>query len=278
MNLFVSEKEALANAQKTLDGLAPYHCPIYIFDEKGVPQQIGTSVLIDVFGHKFLVSAAHVYDETHNRDLCITFRNKFIPLRGDIIESNSNGNRGSDRIDLALLEVSEDFEAYLADYKAVSFDSIDYNHICSSLHDYMVVGFPASKNGLRYGTNSVKRKIYGYAGKMADAGVFDKMFISPMSHVIVNFRKNKLMSLDKNFVTFPDPYGISGGGIWLIENISFNRRLKIREPKLVAIGIEWKKHHKCLLGVGVATIIEMLKTHTNIIPIQGIVTNLICVS
>lgn len=205
----------------------------------------------------------------------ITFQNTFIPIQGDIIESNSNGNRGNDRIDLALLEVREDFEKYLTDYKAVPLDSIDYHHICSSSHDYMAVGFPSSKNGLRYGTNHVKRKIYGYTGKMSDSSVFDKMSINPMSHVIINFRKDKLISLDQKVITFPDPYGISGGGIWLIENISFNRNLQVKKPKLVAISIEWKKRHKCLLGISTATIIEMLKTHTNIIPIQGMMTNLI---
>ena len=98
-----SKEQYLANCDKSLAALKNYHCAIYAPDKKGNPTTIGSGVLIDIYGHKFLVSAGHVFDYTYTHRVCLTSKNKLIDISGDIIETNFAPTRKEDKIDLAIL-------------------------------------------------------------------------------------------------------------------------------------------------------------------------------
>ena len=91
-------------------------CPIWIEDETGIPEFLGSSTLLDICGVKLLVTAAHVVDESASSTLYWNPGGKLIPLVGRFDTSSlpQSGKRDDDPIDIAVLELSEELAASLS--------------------------------------------------------------------------------------------------------------------------------------------------------------------
>jgi len=259
-----SKKQYLDNCGKNLDALRNYHCAIYAPDKNGDPTAIGSGVLINIYGHKFLVSAGHVFDYTLTHRVCLSSNNKLVDISGDLLEFKYT-TRKEDKIDLAILELDNNMAGILSGYSYLTINDIACNHISNDDHlNYTFVGFPSTKNKVRYNSKNVKGMILSYSGNRVHDDIYAELGISPATHLAIKFRKKKLLSNSEKMTNFPDPYGMSGGGIWLNDN--FHHHPSIYEPKtkLVGIALSWHKKHQCLMGVSSGAIIALLLQQCNI--------------
>jgi hypothetical protein len=258
-------KQYLMNCDKSLEALSQYHCPIYAPDKKGNPTTIGSGVLINIYGHKFLVTAGHVFDYTYTHKVAIKSRNSLVNISGEIIDTKFAPTRAEDKIDIALLELNKEMEEALSDYKYLSIENIDYNHVSDQEHTmYTFVGFPATKNKLRYNSNRVKGGIFSYSATRVKEDIYNKLDISSTNHIAIQFKKTKLLSTDRKSSTAPDPYAMSGGGIWLNDNLYHHPSIYIPKTKLVGIALSWHKRYQCLMGISTGAVIEVIKANCNI--------------
>ena len=275
-NEYAENKEQyFLNVNKSLETLTNYHCPIYAPDKRRNPIAIGSGVLIDIYGHKFLVSAGHVFDYTETHRVGIKSKNKLVNITGDIIDPKFYKNRAEDKIDLALLELNDDMKAALSDLNYLTIDDIDYSHVSDKEHvNYTFVGFPATKNKLRYNSNRVKSGILAYSANKVDDGIYEKLGILPSTHIAVKFRKNKL-AFTSGVGNAPDLYAMSGGGIWLNDNFHLHPSVYMPKIKLVGIALSWHKRYGCIMGVSTGAIIEILKASCDIPELFAHKTNMI---
>ena len=271
-----NQKQYLLNNNKSLEALKNYHCPIYSPDAKGNPISIGSSVLIDIFNHKFLVTAGHVLDYTYTRKVSIKSGNKLVNITGEIIDTKFAEKRSEDKIDLALLELNEEMKEALLGYDYLKVEEIEYNHISNdSETSYTFIGFPATKNKLIYNTLRVKASIYSYTATRANKSAYYDLGITPITHIAIKYRRKKLLTLNDNASNAPDFSSMSGGGIWLNDNL--HHHPTIYKPKIKLVGIALSKHKKnqCLMGVSTGAVIELIKANCNIPELMFYRTNMI---
>lgn len=269
-----NQEQYLVNVEKSLEVLTDYHCPIYAPDKKGNPVTIGSGVLIDIYGHKFLVSAGHVFDYTETHKVGIKSKNRLVNITGYIIDPKLHPNRAEDKIDLSLLELDEEMKSALSDLNYLTIDNIDYKHV-SDAHkiNYTFIGFPATKNKLRYNSNRVKAGIFSYSANRVGNNIYEKLGISPNTHIAIKFRKNNLAS-SGGIINAPDLYAMSGGGIWLNDNFHLHPSVYVPKVKLVGIALSWHKSQGCIMGVSAGAIIEIIKTYYDIPELFSYETNM----
>ena len=260
-----SQEQYLFNCDTSLEKLRNFHCPIYAPDKNGNPIAIGTGVLIDIDGYKFLVSAGHVFDYTYTHRVAIKSKNKLVNITGDIIENKYSQTRKEDKIDLAILILNEKMEQALSDYNYLKISNIDYNHISNKMDtSYTFIGFPATKNKTRYNTKNVKGALYSYTASRVKEEVYKALGITTATHIAITFNKRKLLSTDKKKTTVPDPYAMSGGGIWLNDNLNQHPSIYKPKIKLVGIALSWHKKYNCLMGVSTSAVLGIIKENCNI--------------
>lgn len=77
--------------------------PLYAIDENKERYALGSAVLLQITDKKFLISAAHVFDENKNTknptDIEIPGANTFVPVHGSVIKSPlpPSGKRADDK-------------------------------------------------------------------------------------------------------------------------------------------------------------------------------------
>jgi hypothetical protein len=116
------EKSRLAMQKQKLPALTPAHIafdknkmtaedlttrhviPLYAIDENKERYALGSALLLQITAKKFLISAAHVFDENKNAknptDIEIPGANTFIPVHGSVIKSPlpPSGKRADDKM------------------------------------------------------------------------------------------------------------------------------------------------------------------------------------
>ncbi len=169
-------------------------------------------------------------------------------------------DRDKDRFDIAIFRVNNDQDsAFRSAYKPLSIEDIDVNDIPSEKKYYAFVGHPTNKTKLRYGTLIVKSEMYSYTGSVADNSAYEELSLFPFFHVVVNFDSTKCLNRQGERYNFPKVKGMSGGGVWLLEDLNLHSS-KSHINKLVGIGIECHNTPKVLVGTRIGAVIELIKS------------------
>lgn len=250
-------QNAINKASRNIEA---YTYPLLQVDDHGSPDIIASCLFLDVEGVFYLVTAAHALNGIQAG--LLTRGNGFlIDVVGQATVSRSSGK---DHFDIAAIKVHKDTirEHHI---KVVRENMFISSVEVTNPHSRAVSGFLASMNKQNKILDK-KDKIltakcftyFGYAKFDADFSEFHK---SPYTHVGIEFVAGRDNS-GKYLSTPPwPPRGISGGGAWLVPDLS--------RPDLLfleGIFIESYKREKRMLGFSthLSHVIDFIKqTSTN---------------
>jgi hypothetical protein len=230
-----------------------YSYPVFISDCKDKPDLIASSVVINIEGNTFLVTASHVLKEVLNvgSSFFIGVNEKYVQLEGEFVFSEHDEK---DHFDIAFIKLSDEFIkqngiAALDESKLVTHDHF------GSIHIALLHGFPNSKNkqtkALR-GSNSFKVKPFAYGGVIQkDFEHWDCIKKTSATHTCMGYSKNK----DNNKPISPS--GFSGGGVWVLPSIN-----NIDELYLDSILIEYHKSHDVTVSTKIDSVVSFIKHNT----------------
>jgi hypothetical protein len=237
-----------------------YVCPIVGVDKCGRPSLVGSGVLLKLGNRHFLFTAAHVLDESKSSTLYFAGNDDLIELIAakSFRTSAPSGNRKDDKYDIAYLELDEQYVAQSSRYGFLSGASVDPNDLPNSRKFYSYIGFPHSKASVIPDVRKFKPKMYSYSSNSPSEALYALLGFSTLTHVLVNFDKERVKAYDGQILTFPDPWGMSGGGVWRLADLS---KLSSRsfEPALVGIAIEYHKDQKILAATKIAFVLESVR-------------------
>jgi hypothetical protein len=230
----------------------------YLADREKVPSIYGSAVILDVQGHFFVVTAAHVLTGRAGGTL-------WLPGKGVLIAFPEGGASTAkdpadpdcvegDEIDIAVLPIDSDTVKTLSgDYVTTPIESVFTDSIAPDAV-YSFLGFPSSKFEVAYPhkTRGVAKYIW-ISGQIALPQRYKVVDKSPSNHIVIYFNKKKVEKDDGTKATPPDPHGMSGGGIWA--NAEGNDKAR----RLVGIGIEYRMKEKCLIGTRIAFVVEAIR-------------------
>lgn len=237
-------------------------CYVPCFKEKNnnYPDNEGTMVLVKLEKKKFIFSAAHCI---HNNELF--YLNEKINLVESIpfIKTLISDYKNNENEDIFIGEVEENFEILNREFMNIDLNSkpINDSYIC-------FMGFPVTKNGIKYKKNEFKNRLYSYYEKL----IYDSK--NDNKHLKIKYCLDKSKNnLGGSFNIAPKPKGISGGPIFEISKSLHEFVKQNIDIKLIGIGTDCKsidgsRMNKMFIGHSIDYFIALLKEFEFIETIQ----------
>jgi hypothetical protein len=253
---FISE--ALRNLHPQLQ---QFVCAILGADARGVPQLLGSGILLKVLSHSFLITAAHVLDENtytnfylFGQTVDLMGKTALLDLEGTIHFVNPpETGREYDRLDLGFVALSDSLAAELATrYSFLVPEDLGVNEVLTgeviaARAPYAFVGYPQSRNKARPG-NRFKPCGAMFSLSPTPLERYSGLDLDSRTHIVADF--------DRSNIGGPDPRGLSGGGVWYVGDYPI--LTGSQRPKLVAVSIEWRKSEKVVVAVRISVAISMI--------------------
>ena len=206
------------------------------------PSPHGSGVFVKIKDAHFLFTAAHLVENLYTDIFIGTDKDIIVRMGGTwtMNQLEPGQKRKDDKLDIAILKLDDESVMYANKYYGfIDISEIGFNHTPTPLPLYTAVGFPASKSKLNKHKKSLVSKPFIFNTKPSSDELYAKLDCSDKINLIVDYDKQNLFDSSANKkIVGPDPFGMSGGGLWFVEAQIVNPDEKVSK-KLVGILSEW---------------------------------------
>jgi hypothetical protein len=246
----------MSNIYAAQDRVQTLCTPVYGVNAKGKFEGVGSATLLDVGYRTFLVTAAHVLDESAQSSLYLP-GHPLVEVRGVSYRTSSTlSGRRDDKIDLGVVEMSAEARSRITNVRRVSVASLDPADTPSWLAVYGFVGFPSSRNKARPDGTLQLSSVVVTTTPAANSR-YHEIGATPALHIAVEFNRDEASDREKGRVTAPLPAGMSGGGVWRLGHLH-DLENEVPPPALIGVGIEYHRKERLLLGIRASFVIASL--------------------
>ena len=241
------------------NALVKYVCPVYC--ESPVPRlsHIGSALLLQVGPSMVLVTAAHVFDHRNEGTLSIPGDHVLIPINGVFRSTDvpEGGTRDDDMIDVGVCRLDDHTASAIVLYSCLPIaDTIaDDRPFFGRLYSF--VGYPNTRNEVRY---NVRPAPYSFLNTPLAVGLYGQYKLQTSVHIALTYDKKRTVTANRKPTTFPDPHGLSGGGLWAWE---IHDTLKLGNPevspKLVGVTTGHTKDKKAWYATKIGIALECVR-------------------
>jgi hypothetical protein len=234
------------------------------------PYPLGTCILIEIDGSRFVVTAAHVLDESPAKALFVIGRASSQPvqIRGKIVSSAPPlGGRRRDKIDIGFWPIPSSAQPMLGKVRFLSEADFSLNRVSSGGRQYMAMGYPYSRNMRRidHARGTITPSIRTYTAEtVRRPELAAELKVSGDDHFFLHFEKTSSYADGSHANTFT-PSGMSGGPLVDLGRFdSVEKHLPShRMGRVAAILIEWHKKHRAIVALKIEHVIRILKMGWN---------------
>ena len=228
--------------------------PLYSFDDRGRPFLLASSVPFEVDGLRFLITAAHACFRNRRTVPLFVYGEKEPHTLTDLRGAWEYIPGKSPDLDVAVIRLTRECA-----------DDLQERHWFSTPSDvraagpkapgvhYLIAGYPSSRNKkkpVQYGLPG--RATALVTGDICNVNGVISMDKSDDFHFGIAFPHKKIKDFGGKEFNVPQPYGMSGGGVWCIE-IDPMKRLA-NSGYLVGIGVEYHKISKTFVATRVQAV------------------------
>lgn len=223
-----------------LPRVAAATAPVFSLDRyrPGKPQIVASAVLVKINNWHFALTAAHAHARAKRSHSNLYIGSgKLILLEGfyGSTAPPGTGNRKQDRIDIGIVKLSEKTVQDMQEDEFLALDDIYNLDTATTTGHYLFAGYPCSRHKRAIKEKEAEATMYSFVAKPAPLADYQNAVLNPSISLLLQFDKQNLW-LSSGRVVGPDPTGISGGGVWFLDNAFATTPLK---PLLVAIAVEW---------------------------------------
>lgn len=249
--------------------------PIYRRGRKLPMEAIGSAVLMQLGGIRFIVSAAHALKSRASETLYAQAAGTIEPIDGPATylfgRTEPPSRNYPDEIDIRAVRLeggawqSMSLHAFLAPEEIVLTAEMPDRHVLT------VVGFPESKQRERPKGNAIESFAFPLLGLESTIETYSKVGITPEMIQLLGFDQKKTWT-EFGAQTAPHPKGLSGSGMW---DFGSRQDFGTRPPRLSAIVTNWDwKKLKYIRGTRLSLIISQLASeYPEIAPLVPRVTD-----
>lgn len=238
--------------------LLPAVGPVFVPDRRGEPEVIGSAVFLRVGPSHFVITAAHVTDRAGGQ-VYVGGESRIVGISGQYSRTLGSGAGSADPFDLAVLPLRDSEISELRDCRFLNLEDCEIGERAivgrPGSSKYLLLGYPFSKQkGLRDDTVLLdSMKLLAEACPDSEYTRFGK---NPAGHLMIGFDKKRSANLN-GVVTPPDPYGVSGGGIFRLRGWTGE---EAETETLVAIAIEWtRRAGKSIIGTRIDVCLDGIR-------------------
>lgn len=210
--------------------------PVYL-ESTPAPEHIGSGILIRIGDEHFMFTAAHVADFRSSGALYLGGESFPIRMFGTVTHTKPpHGDRLRDKVDAALIHLSEETTRHLQAHEFLSIGELDVASMPRHDDYYLVAGYPCTQQRFVSNTGMIEALLYPFVAVSKLEASYTDISLDPNHHILLGFSKKEMWRRDRGRVTAPDLYGISGGGIWWLPDYTGPH---CDWPRLHALAIEW---------------------------------------
>jgi len=215
-------------------------CQFLTEEKNGKAKAHASGIFINVDDSYFLITAAHVV-EKHKDEIFVPLRNFDALQLGGTLTTNVAFQKEKDKIDIAIIKLSEDaFNLVNGYYSFLSQNELGISHEVKKLPSYLSFGYVCSGSKVKYGTDKFIAKPFNYVTVPADEKIYKELSCQLFENIIIHYDKKKVFNYrTKETKVGPDPFGISGSGLWYIPPNQIVKPGDKVSKQLVGIMIEW---------------------------------------
>jgi hypothetical protein len=247
--------------EETLELLVNFSIPLYYTDDYNRPIQFGTGFFVRGGPSYYLVTAAHVLDTAHEREVFYYVApNKIRKLTGVTIRSGKSPfHRNDDLVDIGVIRLTGDgLPPYPEIAKfAMEPDYLRPRYLPRAGRSYAVIGFPATKSKVCRAKGTVLVVPHAYRCEPILDQDYGKYGFSPENHVLLQLDLKVGFGTNGEHQHFPKPQGMSGSPIIIL--YSDGPADDARVFPVVAVGIEYHAKQRLLIGTDVSHVIEAIE-------------------
>lgn len=236
--------------------------PCFALDDASLPVALGSCFLMRLDGVPFLVTAAHVVDQSARTTLFVGSSDRPIPLEGIFsVTSKPNGLRNDDPFDFAFAELSpEQCEALRADF-FITEDMVSQNRANKENRGYMALGYPVMMQLFNYGISKAFTEAWTFVGfHRPSSGLYEALGVTGTHHFAIRF-EDRVKTFAGREKDAPDPEGASGG--ILIDLGNFDPAKLAPDAACVgllsSILIEHRREHRAIVATDIQVVIEQMR-------------------
>jgi hypothetical protein len=241
-----------------LDAISNFHVPILVGDENGIPQLLGTGMILEISSRYFLVTAGHVFDDVST--IYTSCEGKPLRLSGVAYTNRYVGSREDDKVDVGILEVTAERDRFEKEYRILSLSDIAFNENPEEKRYYGFIGYPSTECKPEHYSNNFKSVRYSYMSSVARQDLYDKYGFDIKMHIGLHCDLYDCLDEKNEMATMPRPNGMSGGGVWLIDRWSYELRDIVPVVKLVGLCIEYQEIDDFLVGINIRAIAGLVRS------------------
>ena len=216
----------------------------------------GSGVLIRIRNLHLLISAAHVFDDFEKLSIPIENGKFMLKPGGERISNYPKLNRENDNVDIGLLILDpESIRELKTTYSFLEEEQVMINHNFVENQKYLLYGFPSTWSEKSFTRKSFHiRPFYNFTFPV-NKNEYTKFNRKHYLNVIVEYDRKKAINVRSKTLSFgPDLFGMSGCGLWKINNLS--------KVDLVAIMTDWPKENRNrIVGIRIDIVTEFLRKH-----------------
>lgn len=242
---------------------------VQIFKRTSISEPIelepyASGVLIFIFDRFFMITASHVLGTENLENLGILIDSTFTILNGKVVFSKSSKEDDSDQADIAVWELAKEVVVVLqSKFTFLDIKHIDINHTTLTDSPYLLIGFPVNRTKIIKTLKKVKSHPFIFTTKASNKE-YTQLNCNKNINIVLDYEKEKILGVKtKGVHSGPDPYGISGSGIWCFPKLIYEDVTKV-EPNLIGISHTWVKGQNVIIGSKMNIINELIIEKFNI--------------
>lgn len=191
----------------------------------------GSSVLLDINAKHYLVTAAHVLDDIDINNLAFWDEQDLVQVSGHLVylSTQAQVNRTGD---IAVWELSNDADATLMKHhQFLPLDRVRLNHHIDLRERYLLLGYPVTKTKKIFKSKTIpieSLKLFT-CGVSSEAKMRNNQ-LDPKINFLLEYHRRKAQSFlapKRQIEHLPAPHGLSGCGLWHMEDDKIARLVGI---------------------------------------------------
>ncbi|WSG98802.1 hypothetical protein U8P76_30685 (plasmid) [Rhizobium johnstonii] len=235
--------------------------PIYGATDRGIPDHIGTALLLELPEGRFLLTAAHVLDHNNETSLYLGADGFALLQFEALVSAAPDGKRSSDHADFAIACLDDEILAKLSNAKFITEAEINRSTASSEGRTYTCLGYPNSKNKVKpHKGPRITPQLLPYTSVGRSAAQLPEIAKDEF-HILVDYNAKYAKDEAGTKVNAIDMHGCSGGAIIDLGRIAPDTLAAAFEPKLAGLFIEGHGSEKVLLGTRVSAILTAVRLH-----------------
>ncbi len=245
---------------KTLELLTAYSLPVYVDDEHGSPDLIGTGFIVKDGSQHYFVTATHLFNHRDRGSLYFYIdTNTKRYVAGPLRRSPMKGSEAEDvdHIDIAVVKIEGNSLPPYPDIGklAVNIEHLSPQRLPRDGKTYAFVGHPISRSKVRNDKKSVHVQPVAYYNKSIASNLYPD-WLNCDTHIVVGWDGKKSFDSRGTKTHFLKPEGMSGSPI--IELYDTQDSDSVDFFPIVGVATDYRKKKKIIYGSEIKFVLDMI--------------------